>query len=252
MVRVRGLFNMACFVASVAMFAPTTLGEDLKDGKQILEKSREALMKVKVASYEARYLGTGAAKDWVPQVDGRVIVGSTAEFDVPRFFCDVSIRKTGSEESKKYTAGCDGNEYYLLDAAAKKAHYDIDPVVLGSDSRNIQRVLVREFGGKNPLDAELKSETIELKGTASVEGEDCYEVYVAIKNSSQKATVWHIGKKDFLPRKLQRVYPPRDGATEDGITELVIHKLVLDPKTDKDPFKLVVPEGYQATDEFAP
>jgi hypothetical protein len=131
------------------------------------------------------------------------------------------------------------------------AHEDMDEAVLGSQARNIQRALMREFGAPEPFKTALEAESIELKGMAKVGEEECYEVN--IKTDNPPELLWYISRKDFLPRKVVRIYPnQQDPEGEKGTTELAIFDLKVNPQLGSDPFKLLVPAGFTKTDEFAP
>lgn len=223
-------------------------GAELTNGREILKKAGEAVKKVKLVSYKADYQGTKWVTQHVPAVTGTAILGEQSKWEIPSFFCKVKLQKYGSEETKELTAGSDGDLYFLIDPTTKMAHVDMDEAVLGSENRNIQRVLMREFSQPDPFAELLEAESIELKGTAKIGDEECYEINV--KTERPPELLWYFSKKDSLPRKVVRIYKNPEG--EEGTTELAVFDLVVNPKLDKDPFKLVVPPGYTKTDEFAP
>ncbi len=162
------------------------------------------------------------------------------------------MKKPDWDAPQSFTAGCDGNEYYLIDAKTKTAHHDMDPVVLGANSRDIQRVSMREFTAEEPFKDELAAKDISLTNTKTIDGEMCYEVEIKTEGGRQKAVVWWISTKDFLPRGVKRVHAPRSGDGEDGSTQLMIRNVIATKKTKPEVFKLKVPAGYTKTDEFAP
>ncbi len=241
-------------LCALTLSAPTAFADDapLSDPKEILTKCRDALRKCETVSYDITIEATEWLQQFVPQVRGKAVVGPLAEYDVPRFRCEVELQKAGSEEKLDYKAGCDGKDYYLIDPRTKKAHYDLDPVVLGSDGRNIQRALLAEFTAKEPLKDELESSGAELRGIVEVGGEKCYEVFVPLSSSSPKSVTWAISVKDYLPRRAARVYANRRSEGPDGLITTTLTNLKPNPKLDRDPFKLVVPDGYEKTDDFAP
>jgi outer membrane lipoprotein-sorting protein len=244
-----------------------------ESGKDILRKAADATTKVTTASYKADYTGTGWVAQHVADVRGTAIIGGRSEWDIARFRCDVKLRKPQpkdddkdvageaksesqglwSDEVKSFTAGCDGDVYFLIDPQAKIAYQDMDPAVLGADSRNLQRVILPEFSAKEPFKEALEAKSVEIVGSESVAGEDCHRVTVKTSEPSPAAVDWYISKKDYLPRKVVRTYNNRsDPEGPQGTTELTISQLVINPKFKADPFKLVVPSGFKKTDEFAP
>ena len=249
MQQTRSILIAICVAAASAAGVRATDGQ-LTDAKEILKRAETATKKVRVASYNATYKGTGWLTEWVPHVTGEAIVGPDGEHDVPRFFCKVALKKNDAEEVRNYTAGCNGDEYFLIDPKTKKAHHDIDPVVLGSESGNIQRVVLREFAEKEPFKTALEATDVKLSGTRTVDGELCYEVQVNTPDKRQKAIIWSISTTDFLPRNVKRIYKGREEGAADGTTELTISRLVTRPIWDKKNFEMVVPAGYTTTDEF--
>ena len=83
-----------------------------------------------------------------------------------------------------------------------------------------------------------------------VGGEDTYHVWVKYGVQNQEAD-WYFSKKDFLPRRVDRLFPAREGAPAGG-RSLIVTSVTPAPKFDKDPFKLDLPEGYTKSDDFAP
>jgi len=260
----------SCLLLGILTSGPA-FGEE--SGKDLLKKSADSVKKVKSASYKADYTGTGWVAAFVADVRGTAIIGGRSEWDVARFRCDVKLRKPRpddedkdesgeaksesqglwSDEVKSFTAGCDGDVYFLIDPQAKIAYQDMDPAVLGADSRNLQRVILPEFSADEPFKEALEAESVEIAGSESVAGEDCHRVTVKTGEPSPAAVDWYISKKDYLPRKVVRTYNNRsDPEGSPGTTELTISQLVVNPKLKADPFKLVLPSGFKKTEEFAP
>ncbi len=272
------LIACCCLGPGVIAGGPANQGGKLTDPKEILKRADEALKKTKLISYQADYKGTKWARQFVPDMQATVIVGEPSDFDIPRFFCDATVtrekgqpgeeavsseQKTSAEqppsgekppatEPFRVTAGCDGDQYFLIDPKTKTAHQDMDPAVLGTRAGDVQRVIAREFTADDPFKAALESNEIELKGEVTIGDEPCYEIHSKIVEGMQQGTVWAVSARDFLPRQIKRVYKMPQFGEEEGTTELIMTQLVVDPKPAKDPFKLVVPEGYKKTDEFAP
>lgn len=224
--------------------------KELTDAKEILKRADAAMRSAKTAQYDGEYKATGWVEESVPTVTGSAVIGPLAEYDVPVFFTKVTIQKSGSEEKREVRAGCDGNEFYLLDPETKKAHHDMDPAVLGTGSRDVQRLILPEFSAKDPLKEELEAEKVELRKSEEIDGVDCYQVYVDLGDGMPRAKVWFISKEDFFPRRTIRVYKNDEG--KDGTTELTMKGFSASESFTLHPFKLVAPRGYTLTDEFAP
>jgi len=246
--------RIAIVLACALLPIPALADGDLTDGREILKKADEAVKKIKLVEYRADYQGTAWVQQFVPAVTGTVVLGKQSKWEIPQFRCEIKLQKYGSEEVQELTAGCDGDVYFLIDPKTKTAHEDMDEAVLGTQSRDIQRALMREFSIPKPFGAILEPEegdppAIELKGTAKVGDQECYEVVIKPTGPQAPELHWFISKKDLLPRKIVRIYD-REG--EKGTTELAVHDLKVDPKLDRNPFKLVPPPGFKKTDEFAP
>jgi hypothetical protein len=218
------------------------------EARRILEKSRDALEKVRMARYDAKYRGTAWITAYVPAIEGSVVVGEPSEYDVTRFRCDVKLTPIGSEENLRLIAGSDGDMYYVIDHQTRLAHADIDPAVMGSRPRDPRRVVADIFISKEPLKQELETEQIELQEDAEIGGEPCHTILITYGETRQ--SIWFVSKNDYLPRRVVRVY--KNEAGEEGTTELELTNLKADTKLDRAPFELKVPEGYTRTDDFAP
>jgi len=218
------------------------------DPKEILKKSEAALQKVKFVRYDGKYKGIGWATEHVPSIEGSVMLGEPSEYDIDRFRCEIKLTPVKSDKTIELTAGSDGDVFYLLDPAVKTVYADMDVAVLGTHSRDLQRILMRPFVAKDPLADELKAEQVALEGTVDVAGEACYEVHVT--TSETQEIVWFISTKDWLPRRVDRHYKNPKG--EIGTTQLVLSDVAAELTFTPVPFKLKVPEGFTKTDEFAP
>lgn len=236
---------------SILFLSSASFAQDLTDPKKVLEKSRDALKATKVVSYDATIEATEWVKEAIPNVTGKAVVGELKQYEIPQFYCDVQIKRANAEEAVVLQAGCNGDKYFLIDPKTKAAYEDMDPVVMGSNGRDVQRLALREFYDKEPYKAELAAEKPELRETTEVGGEPCYQVYATL-SGAPKAIAWDISKKDFLPRRVTRWYAPREGNGPDGTSMMTISNLKIDPKLPKDPFVLHLPEGYTKSDEFAP
>ncbi len=81
-----------------------------------------------------------------------------------------------------------------------------------------------------------------------MDGEDCYVIRVV--NKRRRESIWYFSTKDYLPRRRDTLFTNRQGAT--SRYTITLTDLVVGPTIDDNTFKLVVPEGFTETDEFAP
>lgn len=244
-------FAVVMFLCAGPMLA-TAQELPKKDGPsaeamEFAKKTADALVTAKVVTYKATYTPTGWVAKEVPTVEGTATVGDQSKQKVDVFVVNVKIRKAGSEDVAELSAGSDGNEYFLIDPKSKTCYKDLDPAVLGANTRNLQRIVLRDFGVPDPLAGVMKNGEIELRGEVKVGNEDCRELYM--KSRDTGTAVWAVSKKDFLPRKVTRLIKNEQG---EASTELVFSDLVVNPQFIRNPFEMICPEGYKKTDEFAP
>jgi len=221
------------------------------DAMAVVNKAAAGLTRVKTVRYKADYVGTKWIATLVPRVSGLATVGSRSKYDVDPFFAEVTITRQGeegTETSAQYKAGSDGNIYFLIDDETKTVYEDMDPLVLGSNSRDIRRVLVPEFADPKPLEDVQKAKSVGLLDNAMVDGVSCR--VVSVETDQPPVVTYYFGEKDYLPRKIVRTYKNDKG--EEATTELTLHDVTPNPSFVRSPFEPVVPAGYTKTDEFAP
>ncbi len=222
---------------------------EIADGREVLKKADAAAKALKAVQYKAAVKGLGADEARQPKVEGKVVMSGWASSAPQKFRYDVKVQRSGSSDNEEYSAGSDGNMVFLVDPSKKIAYEDIDPAVLGSNARVVSSVAVRKLLNPDAFADEIKAEKIELKGTATIGDQDCYEVHVDYGKESGQG-VWFFSKKDFLPRRVDRMFPSRSG--EMGGRQTILTDLVIDPKLEPEPFKLALPAGFTKTDDFAP
>ncbi|MBI3832915.1 MAG: DUF2092 domain-containing protein [Planctomycetes bacterium] len=247
--KIVGIAGFCGLFVAMAMCAeePSTATKDKPDPKAIVQKSAEAISKLKVVSYDLEYKVSGFFEMWAPNLSGPVVMGKESPDHAKRFSCKLKFQKAGSSDATEVTAGADGTTYYFIDDKTKTVHADIDSQVLGKNGDTISMTLIREFGMAKPFEDALKSGEMKYVREQTVDGHDCH--VISFKSAVTMPEMdWYISKTDYLPRGT-RFAMKNQGS--DGAGEAIIHNLKVDPKLDKDPFALVVPEGYKRTDEFA-
>ena len=217
---------------------------------EILKKVDAATKAVKLVSYHASLQTTEWLASRVPAVEGKVIIaGECPDARPERFRYEYKFTLQESDETKEVTTGSDGDIIFLIDPSVKTVYADIDPAVVGSDGRVGQFLAMVEYCHSTPFKDEIGAERLSLKGTTMIGGEECHEIHVVYAVGRQEAT-WFFSTKDFLPRRVDRIRTNREG--EKASSQLTLSDVVVDPKFKTDPFKLVVPDGFTKTDEFAP
>jgi len=243
-----GLILWWTLLPGVASFAGEDGAVDNGEGRRLLATCAQTIKQVHVVRYEADYKGTGWVAKRVAAVTGKVVLGGRSSWDIDEFWCEVTLKPHDSEDVINLMAGSDGDQFYLIDPKTKMVYVDMDPAVLGSQGRNVRRVILRELTAKEPLKEMLEAKNIELQGTELVGKDPCHKIEVTTEDDGR--SVWFISQKDHLPRRLIRYYSrPDDG---EGTTDLTLRRVEIDPHMDGNLFTLAVPAGFTKTDDFAP
>jgi outer membrane lipoprotein-sorting protein len=234
--------------AGVVLAQEEKKGGEMTDPVEILKKVDAAAKAVNTARYKCSFERLGE-QGQMPKVEGTVLLTGWSGGGPQKYVVDAKVKQPNSEEETRITVGGDGNEYFVVDHKSKKAYVDIDQAVMGRTGRPAQLILVAEFVHATPFSDEINGQKHELRGSKTIAGEDCYEVYVQYASAQQEA-VWHFSKKDFLPRARLDIFKGPDG-TENKQLKTISH-LEVDPKIGDDAFKFSLPEGYERIDDFAP
>ncbi len=247
---IRAMMILGMFGAVAAGQDAAKKPGDLTDPVEILKKADDACKTVEFIQYTASIQGSGAAESRTGKASGTVTLkGRKTGGGAEQARYEAKVQQPGSSETNEITVGSDGKTYFLINFKEKKVYEDIDPQVVGTTGRGVRALTMQEYMHPEPYSDEIKAKKQELKGSAKVGEEDCYEVDVQYSQEGVEAT-WFFSKKDFLPRRVDRRFQSPTG--EKGGSQLIVTKLTLNPKIDKDPFKLVVPEGFTKIDDFAP
>jgi len=247
MKRLLPVFVGSLVVVGVAL-AQENKGGELTDPVEILKKVDAAAKAVKVARYKCTFERIGGGPAQVPKVEGTALIEGWSGGGPKNFLIDATVQQPGSEDKTRITAGGDGNEYFVIDHANKKAYVDIDQAVMGRTGRPATLILFAEFVHETPFSDEINGQKQELRGSKNIEGEDCYEIYV--KYSGGQEAIWHFSKKDLLPRARLDIFKSPDGA--EVKQQKTVSKLEVDPKLDASAFKFKLPDGYEKIEDFAP
>ncbi|MCH8146697.1 MAG: DUF2092 domain-containing protein [Planctomycetes bacterium] len=239
---------MAMLWVPVVLAGADDKSPDSDKATKILEKVDAAAKAVHAVKYDVVAKGSGGGQTF--ELKGTYTFSGLEGFQPKKFLAELEVTAPGASETKKYTGGSDGENYFVIDHAEKKAYVDIDPAVMGTRfARVFAAGLMLEFVHDRPFSDEITAESKIIKGTKTIGGVECFEIDINYRaDGGQKAT-WCFSKKDFLPRK--RVDTFRRGENE-STQEKTITNLVVDPKIDDATFKMKLPEGYALVDDFAP
>ncbi len=234
---------------AMADAVPTKSPEHIR-AVELMKKVDAATKAVKSAHYTAKSEATSWLKSRVPSLEGEGwMVGATKNTPA-KFRFDAKVRNKVGDVPHQLRLASDGNVFHLIRYNEKKVHEDIDPSVMGSEGRLVQRLAMREYTHATPFNDEINGDVVELKGYERVGNEDCHVVHV-IYNRGRGEANWYVSKKDLLPRRVDRIITNQT-TQEKGKQILIITNLIVNTPINEDIFKTHVPEGFEKTDEFAP
>jgi len=247
MIRRLATFLIGVFVAlplAAEMGAET---QRSPEAVEILRKADASIKKASAVRYRVSTRPGGAAEGFFSAGEASVVlVGWTGQ--VPRrFLIDAMTSQEG--QSVKVTGGGNGETYFLLDHASRTAYEDSDPAVLGWAASTLFGFAVLEFVHSAPFDDELGAERVELLGSETVGGEECYKIHVAYAEGQGEST-WFFSRDDYLPRRGVQTFDM--GPRGEGTLERTIHDLEVNPEIDDAVFVMTLPEGYEQIDDVAP
>lgn len=223
--------------------------ENLTDPVEILKRADAATKTVNAVSYSTTVTLTGAAKGTRPDFQGQAFLSGWGGGAPTHFRYEVRQQDPGEAGSKTFTAGSDGENYYLIDHKSKTAYVDIDPQVMGSAGRTLRAFGMLEFVHPTPFSDEINGKTQKLEGVENIGNEPCYKIHVEYASGNLFAN-WYFSTKDFLPRGVERLFETPDGKSAGRMMTLTKLKTIKTPSAELSAFKL--PEGYTQTDDFAP
>lgn len=236
----------------LVLLCQVTLAQDEKpgtsnDAKVILKKADDATKSVQAVVYQTTIKATGKAAQRLGSFHGKVQFTGWQNGRPKMFRYELKIEPPDGGKPKAVTMGTDGDTCYLIDHETKTAYVDIDPQVFGSFIGAATAAPMLEFVHPSPFSDELNAKSQKLEGIESVEGETCYKVLVDYKLDGAQQSRWYFSTKDFLPRRVERIFPKRESGQDK-----VVKNLKVVPSISADVFKFKLPDGYKQVDDFAP
>ncbi len=247
------------------LHVPPAYAGDEPDVLEILKKVDAATRAVKQVYYEAEFFGEGdpdlvqrvgkvRGKAWAKEAKrglfGNLFGGAT---DLMRFEGEVQL--PGTDSWIPFLIACDGRTVYRIDPKAKTMMY----AQLPEGQELLRRGLplyIREFLYPTPFDDEINAVSTRYEGEKSIGGVACHVIYVVYRkmptmspDAPNPQARWYFGKKDFLPRRVDRIQMVGDKII--GATVQTIAELDTDPSVTTEDFRLQAPDGYEER-EFEP
>ncbi|MEL7060564.1 MAG: hypothetical protein AAGN46_11105 [Acidobacteriota bacterium] len=227
-------------------------GEQRRDAAalELLEKVDAKTKSVERVRYRGLTEATGAATQFMPErIEGQIVADGWAGNQPQRFFGTLTVPGTEDGSWKKVTGGGNGDMFFVVDHEDKKAYEDMDPGVIGSYGQYFGNFGMLEFLHPTPFSDELNADVVEMRGTQTIGGVECQEVYVEY-SQNRGTSKWCFSTEDHLPR--QRVRYIEAGLGNQGEIVITISELDVEPEITDATFRLDLPEGYEQIDDFAP
>jgi hypothetical protein len=238
-----------CLVAGPAVLGQEDTGAqqpaELTDPIEILKKVDAAAKAVDVARYHVKSDVEGSFAGVLPKVDADVIHKGAGR--IPKnYSIKGKIQMPGSDEWQEIATGRSKTDFYYTDMNRKVVHQDILPTVVGRLGGWVRdRALMIEFTYGEPFSDEINAEKAELIGTETVDGIECFHIEVHYRGAGGQVAHWYFSKKDFLPRRVDRISPAQGGAR--NVMRMFVTKLEVNPQISDEVFAAVVPEGFNVT-----
>jgi len=209
----------------------------LPDPVELLKKTDAAAKAVKLVKYDFSFEPTGSQAANLGKAEGTVYLSGWAGNDAEKSRCEAKVSIPRSSDVHDVVVGNNGKMLFVIDNRAKTVQQNVSELRMSWVPRTAWGLRVLEFVHPTPFSDEINAKNHVLKGSTKIGDEDCYEISLDYNTTPPQSVVWVVSKKDFLPRAVERF-------TAGGSLKWTISNVVVDPKLEKDPFVLVVPEGY--------
>jgi len=256
-----GMFSMNLKKAGISalglfVLLPAAARAEKPDARAILKKADAVTRAIKAVSYEAEYYGVGDLAERFPHIRGTVkakqgskgfwgkLFGGGQQRNLLRI---IGVRTApNSDASYSFDVATDGKQIVSLEHKQKRFVYGRYPGALPL-LEPAQRLFMLEYLYPTPFSDEIEGRVARYEGTKTIGGVDCDVIYVVYQNRSEAR--WYFGRKDFLPRRVDRI-SSRRGAKGAGV--LTVSKLVVDPTFETGTFTPKRPKGYDKRPYEAP
>ena len=211
------------------------------DPKAILDAADQAAKRVQSVLYEAETQASGALRDVLPRLKGRVLLMRGPSDAAPRVRVDVDVSAAANPtDARKLQVACDGQAVTIVDHGRKA--YGRETLPRGQALLNpVAAIVLREFVAGAPFADEIKAKSLRYERTEDVGGVACDVLFVEYVDDNASTALWYFGKEDHLPRRVDRTMNSANGPTT---MSLLLAGLQLNPKLDPDALQLVRPAGY--------
>jgi thiol-disulfide isomerase/thioredoxin/outer membrane lipoprotein-sorting protein len=240
MKQAHSILLVALLAPGMSSFAQSDAIATDDDALEILKRVDAATKAVKGVAYEAEVWIEADGNRQAFNIKGRV----RAQDNPGKETLKLHIKGDFVGRSKFHVI-TDGDDLVSISEKAKTA-------IRGkaNDARRLlglpMMLLMQEFLHPTPFSDELNAKSQKYEGRKEVAGVECNVVYVIYADVDARAR-WYFGRKDNLPRRVDRFTSESETARI-----LLVKSLKVDPKLGKNVFDPKVPEGYRMQAYQAP
>ncbi|HKQ49221.1 MAG TPA: redoxin domain-containing protein [Phycisphaerae bacterium] len=224
--------------------------EDEPDVPAILKAVDSATKALTEVSYDAEFHAEGENAEQYPLVKGKVelreakkgLIGSMFGGGANLLHFKGKFQPPGSEEELQFESACDGKNVYAIDFAQEvftQGKYPEASRILAPGLR----LYMQEYVHATPFSDEINAKSAKHESVKKVGDVECDVIYVVYSEGVEAR--WFFGKKDHLPRRVERMDFSEEGELKAALI-LVVKNLDTKPGLSDAAFRLDAPEGYKS------
>lgn len=236
----------------LALAASTQASAQEQDPTQILLDSAQAINQIPGFSAKVTLSGDGSPMilESLPSMTARFNMGTHSQYGKVLHLLG-ELRSTRKAPPEAFDIAYSSSRYMWTDHPKQSLNIRPPSVSIRQRPRIFSYLLMAELINDSPFESELASaESVELQSNESIEGTDCFVVFITrAKNQKGSASAhtherWFIGVDDHLPRRVEHI---TDGGMIKATLIMELSQLVIAAQPDKDLF-VFAPDSYRVSD----
>ena len=225
----------AALTAAVAL---PCFAEDGADAKAVFTEATKAMKALKAVSYTGEFKPEGAAVGQVPHVTGKVLQERGAKAGQMRFHV-VGSFKGDDDKDTPFDVATDGKMGAAIDAKKKVVMQGKMPDA-GAMFGPAVVLLMHRLGAEDPYEHEMDGE-LKVEKAETIAGVECDVISVKYEEDEAGSAKFFFGKKDHLPRRVDRM---RGEGDDKGSVSFTAADFKADPTVPADAFAIKTPDGF--------
>jgi thiol-disulfide isomerase/thioredoxin len=241
--------RIASFFAPLAIssffLCSTRVSADDPDPIDLLKQADEAARTAIEVAYQAKVTVEGRPDARGAVIEGSILAKANAGSQLPKLKIEGSV-KSPDGNARRFHVITDGEGVLSLDHEAKTATRGKLPEAQALVGLALALWMVEYFHA-TPFGDEIGSDLTRYEGTKEVNGVECDVVYV-VYAQKQGRSRWYFGRRDHLPRRVDRFLETEGEAAR----VLSLSDVNPKPGLDAAAFALKTPAGYEEKEYKAP